>query len=499
MKNNLLGLKEIYTFTVSQSLKAKSLKIVTIIMCVLALFSVPVVSLIRQDDKEKHTNIKRIKVVDLTEFHILENMDVLKDENLKMSDTDELDEKKEKNIYAGIIYEPAEIDFSKMDGNTKAKEIYTFDKNADYVYMNIVYLKGTFQTEIIYSKETKIDSDDVDNYSKFFETNFKNLIIKNITLDKKQQKIVDSANVIIDQKELEKEDHSVDGMDKSKDYQKGKYLVVYILVSVTLFMLAFSGERVGMSIVTEKASKVMEYLLTSVKPMAIILGKVFANITVMLIQISSVVISFIISIMVNSVIFPKGDGIDVPDFMVKVLKASNFPGVNFYNIVFAIIIFMGGFLLYGLIAGLAGASVSKLEEIAEGMKLYSLVMIIGGYISMFMVTSNSYLKPSVLRSIVVIVPFTAIYITPGLIITGYLKVTESLISIFVLCICIVLMIKFVSNVYESMVYYNGTPMKLKDIINISKQKKAGTKENMTEVNKESNRDVEKDGEEGGEQ
>ena len=54
---------------------------------------------------------------------------------------------------AGEIYEPAEIDFSKMDGNTKAKEIYTFDKNADYVYMNIVYLKGTFQTEIIYSKE----------------------------------------------------------------------------------------------------------------------------------------------------------------------------------------------------------------------------------------------------------------------------------------------------------------------------------------------------------
>ena len=70
MKNNLLGLKEIYTFTVSQSLKAKSLKIVTIIMCVLALFSVPVVSLIRQDDKEKHTNIKRIKVVDIKLMNI---------------------------------------------------------------------------------------------------------------------------------------------------------------------------------------------------------------------------------------------------------------------------------------------------------------------------------------------------------------------------------------------------------------------------------------------
>lgn len=472
MKNNLLGLKEIYTFTVSQSLKAKSLKIVTIIMCIIALFSVPVVTLLNQDDKVKHTNIKKVKVIDLTEFNLLENTDVLK-------------EKKDSNIYAEIEYEPAELDLSKMNGNTKMKDIYTFDENADYVYMNIVYLNGSFDTEIIYSKETKIDSDDVNDYSEFIKANFKKLIIKNITLDEKQKKIVDSANVITYQKELDEMNNKSDSSEKSSGDEKSKYWVVYVLVTVTLFVLAFGGERVGMNIVTEKASKVMEFLLTSVKPMAIIVGKVFASITVMFIQIFLVFISFIVSIVINSVIF----GIYLPGAMERVLKMSTFSGVNLYNIIFAIIIFIGGFLLYGLIAGLAGASVSKLEEIAEGMKIYSLILVISGYAAMFLVTSNSFIKASLIRSIVIYIPLTSMFVAPGMIITGYMKVTESLISILLLCISIVWMIKFVSNVYESMVYYNGTPMKIKDIMNISKQKKDDGKQQK--IHQENERQQEK--------
>ena len=52
---------------------------------------------------------------------------------------------------------------------------------------------------------------------------------------------------------------------------------VPIVVSLVLFMLIFSyGGTVAQSIATEKTSRVMELLLTSVRPLAVVIGKVLA-------------------------------------------------------------------------------------------------------------------------------------------------------------------------------------------------------------------------------
>lgn len=472
MRNKIRGAKDIFFFTLTQSLKAKSMKIATLILCIIALISVPAISMIKGEEKKSPdtTSIKTVKVVDMTGLMLGDNLERLKGEDLY--------EENEKKIYTDIKYQEADIDYEKFAEGGDIKDIYTFDEEADYVYMEILYGAGdasqaAFSVHIIYSTDTLVKKKDVTRYNEFVDRNFKKILIDSLELTEEQQQLVNSVSVTKYQKEIDAEKEATEGKEDEKT-AKAKYNIIYAVLMVIMFALAFGGERIAMSIVTEKASKVMEYLMTSVKPMAIVVGKIMANILILFIQGGLVILSFGISIVINGVIHSEGETlITVPSYISDIFTKTNFHGTNPLNILLAILIFIGGFICFGLIAGLAGASVSKMDEIAEGVKMYSMVLIIAAYLSLFVVTSHMYDGTSALRYFTMFFPFTSVFITPAALITGYATTVEALISLAVLVVMTVIMTKFVANVYESMIYYNGSVLKVKDIIQISKQNKTG--------------------------
>lgn len=476
MRNKIKGWREIFFFTLTQSLKAKSMKIATFILCMIALVSVPVISMINGDEKKEpdETSIKRVKVVDMTGLSLGDNLKRLKAEDLYEED--------EKKLYTDIQYEEADIDFNQYTSDAKAKDIYTFDEEADYVYMEILYenpsdepelSSGSFNINIIYSKDSLVKKADVTKYNEFVNRNFSKILIDNLELTEEQQRLIDSEMITEFQKEIDKEKNGVEEQEDNQTVNT-KYNIIYALLMLIMFTLAFGGERIAMSIITEKASKVMEYLMTSVKPMAIVVGKILANILILFMQVALVILSFGISIVLNGIIFSEGNAkIAMPSYISKIFSMTNFPGLNLFNLLLCILIFVGGFICYGLIAGLAGASVSKMDEIAEGVKMYTMILIIGAYISIFVVTSHTYDGASAFRYFAILFPFTSVFLTPAAMLTGYVTTVEALISLALLAATVFVLTKFVSDVYESMIYYNGTPLKIKDIINISKQNKKG--------------------------
>lgn len=500
MKTKLTGLTDIYRFTVVQSLKAKSMKIVTIILCILALCSVPVITLINGGDKKKDTSIKTVRVVDLTGLNLLEDITALSrmtlqdaeesghkstDPSVSENESDSVAQsaaKEEKNVkdseeesaedrrFENVAYIAADIDFSKFDQNTKKKDIYTFEKEADYIYMQITYMDNAFYTEILYSDDTKVKKADVQAFTTYVEENFNKILLAHAGLTPQQQRTVNSTEIIRYQEEL---DDTETPSDLKKDNaDETKYWIIYSVTMVVLIAMSFGGERVAMNILTDKASKVMEYLLTFVKPMAVILGKIAASITLLLFQMLLVLISFIGSIVINGLLVSEEHAIVLPSFLKGFLSTENFSSLNVASVLIAVLILLGGFLFYGLVAGLAGASVSKLEEITEGIKIYTLLLIISAYVVLFaVVQSRTYDGTSIIRYVTILLPPTSVFFVPALLVTGYMTIVEGLGSLAVMAVGVFLMIRFVADVYESMVYYNGAPLKLKDIIQISKQKK----------------------------
>ena len=52
-----------------------------------------------------------------------------------------------------------------------------------------------------------------------------------------------------------------------------EYGIIMVISCLAMMFVAISGEGIASSIVTEKSSKITEYLLTSVRPLALIVGK----------------------------------------------------------------------------------------------------------------------------------------------------------------------------------------------------------------------------------
>ena len=462
MKNKIRGWKDVFIFSFAQGVKSKKYIITNIVLFVIALCIIPIIALVKGDEDKKPLSIETVYVVDGTGFGIVEHMDDL------VSDSE--GDREESARYEKIKYEAADIKFDNIDEKTKIKDIYKFDEKAKYVYLVITYQENGVNSGVIYSDKSKVSKDDVQEYSEFIGDNIKNILIKGMDIDEESMKIMESANVINVtgvSAFLEEIDEDSKTNDKNKASGDDGYWIIYVCTMMIMFFVVFAGERIAVAIITEKSSKVMEYLMTSVRPMAIVVGKTLANVLVVLIQFAALFAGFICSFFVNAIVVGANEVMLVPD-SVSGIFSGNVICKNPLAYILAVMIIIFGLLFYAMIAAMAGASVSKLEDLSEGIKILTITEIISVYIDIFLITGGMYKGESVVKYIAMEVPFTSVFITPGALLTSNLGIAWGILTVVLQIIALVLLVKFVSNIYESMIYYNGNPMKLKDIFNISK-------------------------------
>lgn len=62
-----------------------------------------------------------------------------------------------------------------------------------------------------------------------------------------------------------------------------------------MMFINMSGSQIALAIVTEKSTRVVEYLMINVRPMALIVGKIMASLTTVLIQFAAYGVSYLLS------------------------------------------------------------------------------------------------------------------------------------------------------------------------------------------------------------
>ena len=274
--------------------------------------------------------------------------------------------------------------------------------------------------------------------------------------------------------------------------------MVPLILPIILFVLIISyGQTVAQSIATEKTSRVMELLLVSVRPLAVVIGKVLAMGIISFGQFALMgtvgALSFAISAPFG--ILGKMSGILAnPDIMNSAGEAAATAGVsleeiemakamgdifkNFtpLNIILICIIFLLGFLFFSLIAALVGASVSRMEDLAAAMQPFSLMCVFGMYLAYFPVIFNAEnladgineLNPVQIFSYYF--PLSSPFALPGAILLGNFDAIQSIIAVVVLAVCVVLIAIVVSKVYEAIILHNGNRIKFGDIIKMATRK-----------------------------
>lgn len=152
---------------------------------------------------------------------------------------------------------------------------------------------------------------------------------------------------------------------------------VYILVYVVLFFMYMSvmmyGSMIAVEVATEKSSRVMEILISSVSPVTQMFGKIFGIVLIALTQLALFVAGGFAAVKLN-------ENISGSESIIQELKLNEIP---ISLMVYALVFFILGFFLYATLFAMMGSLISRVEEVNNLMTPVVIVIVAAFMIAMY--------------------------------------------------------------------------------------------------------------------
>lgn len=167
--------------------------------------------------------------------------------------------------------------------------------------------------------------------------------------------------------------HTIESI--SEDGTKN-FWYAYVMVFVLYMVIMMFGQKVAMSVVTEKTSRAMEVLITSASPVALMFGKILASSVAGIFQIAAIFGSAFISYNINKSYFETNAVINT---------LFNFPASL---VGYLLIFFLLGFLIYSFLFGAMASTVSKIEDLSSVVMLIQIIFVAGFVVSTNAMTSG---------------------------------------------------------------------------------------------------------------
>jgi len=439
-KDSVRGWKDVFTFTLTQTLKSKAYIVSLVIMMVIAMVSMPVMNTFLLKDTVEGPEQSAIEKVYLFNMTLYRNLDF--DSELP-------------DAYKNIVFEDTVGDMTALETKIQEEEV------------NSVILLLVEDEQNCYIQFLRAPEGDVTNYElqmlgQYVQNAYTKAKIQLLGLTDAQMtffetSVVASSSIVDTENAVVLEDTSI---------SQAEYWFMYGLMFVVLMISIMSASQVATSIVQEKSSKVIEYLLTSIRPLAIIVGKVFAMLVVVLIQIVALVLAAFVSTKLGTLISGESSNA-ITQFMTPEMLES----FNFGNIVLGIVVACAGMVLYAVLAGLCGATASRLEEAGESLSLLTMTSLVGFYIGYGAATALMAAGDNAFVTFALIFPLSSAFLLPSALLVGKADLWIALIAVAVLLLTIVLLFKFVAKVYEGLILHNGNRLKIKDVFAMAKNSK----------------------------
>lgn len=166
---------------------------------------------------------------------------------------------------------------------------------------------------------------------------------------------------------------------KTEDELNQARVFVYVLLFVIYFSVIFYGNMVAVEVATEKSSRVMEILISSVSPVKQMFGKILGIALLGITQYTIIIISGYLFMQLQD------DGVSQTGF----LSFLNFSNLTVSLVVYAIVFFVLGYLLYATILAMVGSLVSRAEEVQQLIMPIQFLIIIAFFIAMFGLSTPS--------------------------------------------------------------------------------------------------------------
>lgn len=450
-RNEYAGWREVFAFSFQQELKQKSFKILLIVVCVILLASAPVSTWLQQRDQEA------VKATEVSCFTIYDETGLGIDYSQAMN---------------GERYDAMQVVAVPGDGFEAHVKALEESQDSTELIVHVTYEEmGYFNLTFVKASSADLKDKDCEALSEDFQEFFQDARIQVVDVSQEQLDFINQP--VMTQVEYTTEEGEISSEEKNEGISMTEYYVLLGGIVIVMMFINMSGSQIALAIVTEKSTRVVEYLMINVRPMALIVGKILASLTTVLIQFAAYGVSYLLSQGISTLMFGSGQGDAKAEQVSGILEM--FAGVNVVSILLAAAMILAGVMLFSIVAGLAGASVSKMEEMAEGLKLYQMFMVIGSYIGIFLCIVQMVGNVSdMVINICCILPLSAPFVMPANLLLGKVGMGTAAASLVVVILCTAALFAFTARVYESMIFYNGNVLKLKDILQIAKNRSAAS-------------------------
>ncbi len=447
--------KQVFSFTLTQQLNAKSYRTITILLAVI-FFLLPAIIMPCVEAFGKHS-AKADEPSPVTEVYVVDNTPVSVDFNF-LSQMGNV-------RFSGISY----IDCG--DDLDHAKELA--DANPTSLILAID-ANETYRFNLLRTDECDISKNDARALEDYINLYFRLVLsekagISYETLAALSVPVV-SQTMHMTANGLPAEDENQDPDDPLTAMKPVlSMLLPYVNMMLLYFLVLFYGQGVANCVIMEKTSKLMDTFLVSVKPAAMVFGKVFAIITASVLQfvlwIAALVGGFAAGSALVKMINPQSDMVLLAffDLLGDVSGMFTVPGV-----ILALLMVIGAFALYCGLAAIGGSLASKPEDLSSTNGLFTLVLIV----SFFAVIASGAVTGNMPETAAWYdyVPFTSILVTPSRVLLGYVSVPTACISLALVLACVALFLAAAGKVYRMMSLYKGNPPKPAALIGMLKNK-----------------------------
>jgi len=224
--------------------------------------------------------------------------------------------------------------------------------------------------------------------------------------------------------------------------------LVYVLLFVIYFAVIMYANMIAMEVATEKSSRVMEILISSVEPIKQMFAKILGIGLLGLLQ---------LALLLGVAYFSLKQNIDSMegDFF----EVYGFGDIPVGTLIYAFLFFLLGYFLYATLAAFLGSLVSRIEDVNQLVTPIIYLLIIGFMIAMFGLVNPD----SPFITVTSYIPFFSpmlMFMRVGML---NLPIWEPILGIAILVVTIILLAIFGAKVYKGGVLLYGKSSSFKDI------------------------------------
>ncbi|MGO3913508.1 ABC transporter permease [Enterococcus viikkiensis] len=235
------------------------------------------------------------------------------------------------------------------------------------------------------------------------------------------------------------------GKMKSDDGDSGIQFILSFLTTIIMFMFITSySSIIAQEIASEKGTRIMEVLLSSMKAKSHYYGKLLGVLLVALTQLLIYVVAIVVA-------FRQFKDLPILQGFINNVSIKSLLGTNVALIIGFMLI---GIFLYAVLSALYGSLVSKPEDTAKAVQPVMYLSMIGYMLGLILGASD---PTNMIIKITSYIPFLSSYSMPIRLATGTAEMSSAFVSLGILIVFTIFLTAFSAELYKSnvLVYSEG--------------------------------------------